>query len=235
MRRVEDGNERRAGRRVQRVGEQVVVKVILHVLIAAAEVVPAVFRNPQPGRLLGIAAPSKAVERQRIEDVLVGQRLHGERLLENARAGLVVDQRVIHGLAAADVGDAAAKFNRLRHLKAADFLALSERRGPAEAGGVPREQARGVCPELWANAPLRQQQASRNYSEPEKNKRRDSLEHPLACLSTTGRTPDRSWNHGSACGTWCTPDTWRTGRDSVPQAGPLLRSCSAYGNGGTGS
>ena len=113
-----------AGGRIQRVGEQVVIEIVLHVLVTAAEGVPAVFRHAQARRLLGIAAPSEAVERQGVEDVLVGQRLHGERLLEDAGAALVIDQRVVHRLAAVDLGDAAAEFDRLRHLKAADLLAL---------------------------------------------------------------------------------------------------------------
>ena len=43
---------------------QVVVEIVLHVLVAAAEVVPAVLGDSQPRGLFGIATPSEAVQRQ---------------------------------------------------------------------------------------------------------------------------------------------------------------------------
>ena len=50
------------------------------------------------------------------------QRLHGKRLFEDAGASLIVDQGVVHRLAASDVGDAAPDLNRLRYLKVAHPL-----------------------------------------------------------------------------------------------------------------
>ena len=210
--------------RIQRVGKQVVIEIVLHVLITAAEGVPAVFRHPHAGRLLGIAAPSKAVERQGVENVLVCQRLHGERLFEDASTALVIDQRVVHRLAAIDLGDAAAQLDGLRYLKVADLLTLSCARARIGRHGGCR-LARAL-PKRVAD----QRQADRQQGQ----SKRTSAETPLTTHFmplTTGRRRDRSWNHEFACGTSCTPDTWWPGCGTRARLA-LLRSCSPYGSEG---
>ena len=64
------------------------------------------------------------------------QRLHGERLLKDARSGLQVHQRVVHRLAAGDLGDASAKLDGLGYVKAADILAFAVQSDGAAGGGV---------------------------------------------------------------------------------------------------
>ena len=114
--RVQCRNRRSGGRGIQGIRQQVVVREILIATETTLKVVPLVFVCPKPQGIVGITSPSKAVEVKIVEQqALVVQRLHGKRLVEKPRAGLLIYQCVVHIATAGHVVGPVAEFNRRVH------------------------------------------------------------------------------------------------------------------------
>src|SRR5262249_31528779 len=85
VRREGNGNKRHRVRRIERIGEKVVVPVVAITTEGAVEVVPVVLGHPQDGHVVRVAAIAEAGGEEVVEeDALVIKRMHFQSLSKQA-------------------------------------------------------------------------------------------------------------------------------------------------------
>src|SRR5579872_1161563 len=143
MGRVQYGNRWSRSRRIQGIGQQIVVKKVLIATEAALQVVPLVLVRSKPQNIVRIASPSETVEVKIVEEQpLVVHRLHRERFVEKPWTSMQIHQSVIHITAAGHIVVPIAQFNgRMNQITAAGDTGWLAWRGLISAGSLRKQHA----------------------------------------------------------------------------------------------